>query len=114
MKEWKEILKNIEIFIENFGKPVILQTDNGKEFDNQYLKTYCADNDIKLINSSPYHNFNIEDALFKIIKIHNNKIHSTTKRIPKDIRDISDEKEINLIKKEIFNTLEKKIRILAL
>ena len=39
-KEGKEILKNIEIFIENFGKPVILQTDNGKEFDNQYLKTY--------------------------------------------------------------------------
>ena len=134
-KEAKEILKKIEIYIENFGKPVILQTDNGKEFENQYLKTYCADNDIKLIHSSPYHpqtngtvevthkeiqkyifneylndknNFDIEDSLFKIIKIHNNKIHSTTKRIPKDIRDISDINEINSIKMEIINTLDKK------
>ena len=134
-KEGKEILKNIEKYIENFGKPNILQTDNGKEFDNQFLKTYCVDNNIKLIHSSPYHpqtngtvevthkeiqkyifnefiknknNFKIDDALFNIIKIHNNKIHTTTKRIPKDIRDLSDENEINIIKKEIINTLEKK------
>ena len=40
---------------ESFGKPVIFQTDDGKEFDDQFLKIYCADNDIKLINSSPYH-----------------------------------------------------------
>ena len=31
--------------------------------------------------------FNIEDSLFNIIKIHNNKQYSTTKRIPKEIRD---------------------------
>ena len=94
--------------------PKILQTDNGKEFDNQYIKHYCIEYDIKLINSSLYHpqtngsvefthkeiqkyifneylnkkeKFNIEDYLFNIIKIHNNKKHSTTKRIPKEIRD---------------------------
>ena len=54
-KEAEEVLKNIEMFIENFGKPKILQTDNGKEFDNQILKTYCTKNEIKLIHSSPYH-----------------------------------------------------------
>ena len=134
-KEAEEILKKIEIFIESFGKPKILQTDNGKEFDNQYLKNYCEDNGIKLIHSSPYHpqtngavevthkeiqkyifneylkdssDFNIEDALFKIIKIHNNKMHTTTKRNPKDIRDIEDEIEINKIKEEIIRTLERK------
>ena len=52
--------------------------------------------------------FNIEDELFKIIKIHNNKIHSSTKRIPKDIRDIEDIDEINDIKSEIIKTLSKK------
>ena len=52
--------------------------------------------------------FNIEDALFNIIKIHNNKQHSTTKRIPKEIRDLTDEEEINIIKKEIIKTLERK------
>ena len=26
-----------------------------KEFDNQYIKYYCIENDIKLIHSSPYH-----------------------------------------------------------
>ena len=32
----------------------ILQTDIGKEFDNQYIKHYCIEYDIKLIHSSLY------------------------------------------------------------
>ena len=91
-----------------------LKTDNGKEFDNQYIKHYCIECDIKLIYNSLYHpqtngsvevthkeiqkyifneylnkkeKFKIEDYLFNIIKIHNNKKYSTTKRIPKEIRD---------------------------
>ena len=82
-----------------------------KEFDNQYIKYYCIENDIKLIHSSPYHpqtngsvevthqeiqkyivneylnkkeKFNIEDSLFNIINIYNNNQHNTTKRIPKE------------------------------
>ena len=134
-KEAKEILKNLQIFFENFGYPKILQTDNGKEFKNELLKNFCIDKEIKLIHSSPYHpqtngacevthkeiqkyicnefisnkkNFNIEDALFEIIKIHNNKKHSTTKCVPKDIRDLEDETEIDIIKREIIKTLERK------
>ena len=53
-------------------------------------------------------NFDIEDALFNIIKIHNNKKHSTSKRTPKDIRDLTDENEINIIKQEIIKSLERK------
>ena len=70
------------------------------------MEDYCKNHNITLIHSSPYHpqtngaeeavhkeikkyiyneylknnkNFDIEDELFKIIKIHNNKVHITTK-----------------------------------
>ena len=55
--------------------------------------------------------FNIEEELFKITKIHNNKMHSTTGRIPKEIRDLNDKKEIELIKENIIKTLSKKNKI---
>ena len=112
-----------------------MQVDNGTEFKNKLLETYCNNNNIKLVHSSPYHpqtngvveivhkeikkyiyseyfknkkNFDIENELFNITKIHNNKVHSTTKRIPREIRDIEDIKEIEEINKEIINTLLKK------
>ena len=134
-KKCEEILKYIEMFCELFGAPKILQTDNGGEFKNNTLQNFCIENDIKLIHSSPYHpqtngaveathkeiqkyicmefmnnkkNFNIEDKLLEIIKIHNNKKHSTTKRIPKEIRDLEDKLEIENIKKEIITTIERK------
>ena len=56
--------------------------------------------------------FNIEEELLAIIKIHNNKLHSTTKRIPRDIRDINDIYEIEVIKNNIKNTLSKKNKYL--
>ena len=134
-KEAQEVFNKIEIFFENFGYPSILQVDNGGEFDNNILNNYCAEKNIKIIHSSPYHpqtngvvevthkeiqkyicneyfikkaNFDIEKALFDIIKIHNNKKHSTTKRIPKEIKDLEDIEEINIIKNEIIKTLSKK------
>ena len=54
-KEGEENLKNTEKYIESFGKSIILQTENWKEFDNHFLKTYFGDNNIKLIYCSPYH-----------------------------------------------------------
>ena len=120
--------------MKNFGMPKILQTDNGKEFDNQYIKHYCIEYDIRLIHSSLYHpqingsievthkeiqkyifndylnkkeKFNIKDYLFNIIKIHNNKQHNITMRIPKEIRD---QREIDIIKQEIIRTIQKKCK----
>ena len=55
--------------------------------------------------------FNIEDYLFNIIKIDNNKQHSTTKRIPKDNRDLTDQREIDIIKQEIIRTMQKKMQV---
>ena len=37
----------IDSFIQSFGKPVILQTDNGLEFCNTELNNYCINKDIK-------------------------------------------------------------------
>ena len=134
-KTKEEVLKKIELFCELFGIPKILQTDNGGEFKNNIIENFCNENNIKLIHSSPYHpqtngsveathkeiqkyicmeylknkkKFNIEDSLFKIIKIHNNKTHSTTKRIPKEIRDLNDKSEIEIIKNEIIKELQRK------
>ena len=134
-KNADEVLIHIENFCELFGYPKILQTDNGGEFKNKKLENFCEKNNIKLIHSSPYHpqtngcvevthkeiqkyicfeflkdkeNFNIQTALYNIIKIHNNKIHSTTRRIPRDIRDIENKEDIEAIKSEIIKTLDKK------
>ena len=111
-----------------------MQVDNGTEFKNKLLESYCNNKNIKLIHSSPYHpqtngvvelvhkeirkfiyteffknkeNFDIEEELFNITKIHNNKIHSTTKRITREIRDLEDKDEIENINKEIVNSLSK-------
>ena len=123
------------MYLENFGKCKILPADNGTEFNNKLLEDYCEDNDIKLIHSSPYHpqtngvvevvhreirkyiyneffknkeDFDIEEELFNITKIHNNKIHSITNRVPKDIRNIEDTNKIENINNEIKKNLQRK------
>ena len=53
-KKERKFFKKIEIFNEIFGIAKILKTDNGKEFDNQYIKNFCIEYDIKLIHSSLY------------------------------------------------------------
>ena len=102
------------------------------------MDSYCSKNNIKLIHSSPFHpqtngvceavykeirkyiynkfnsqegEFNIEDELFNITKIHNKKIHSTYKQIPKEIRDISDLEEIKKINAVIEKTLQTKKKL---
>ena len=53
-------------------------------------------------------NFKKKYYPFNIIKIHNNKQHSTTKLIPKENRDLTDQREIDIIKQEIIKTMKKK------
>ena len=108
-KEAKNIVNKIEQYVLSFGIPKTLQYNNGEEFKNKILENYCINNNIKLIFSTPNHaqangacesvhkeirkyilcqylntpiTFNIEEEIFSIIKIHNNKPHTTTKRIP--------------------------------
>ena len=52
--------------------------------------------------------FNIEDSVFNIIKIQDNKQYSIIKRIPTDNQDLTDQREIDIIKQEIIRTMQKK------
>ena len=99
-KNSDEVLAYIDSFIQSFGKPVILQTDNGLEFSNIEFNNYCINNEINIVLGKPRHpqsqgacevchkeikkyiytkfledeeNFNLNKSLVEIINIHNNK-----------------------------------------
>ena len=48
-KEAQTIAKQLEIVFSQFCFPTTLKHDNGKEFDNELLKSYCNKNLIKQI-----------------------------------------------------------------
>ena len=52
-KTMKLCISKIKLFMINNGFCKLLQTDNGKEFDNQELKVFCENNNIKYVKSSP-------------------------------------------------------------
>ena len=130
-----EVLAYIDSFNQSFGKPVILQTDNGLEFCNSELNNYCTNNDIKIVHGKPRHpqsqgacevchkeikkyiytkfledeaNFNLNKSLVEITNIHNNKKHSITEEIPKNIRDIDNKDDINIINERIEKNIGRK------
>ena len=53
--QWFPILMIILNYVLIVILLINLKIDNGKEFDNQYIKHYCIEYDIKLINISLYH-----------------------------------------------------------
>ena len=46
-KESLEVFCKIRLFIENYGIPKYLISDNGSEFKNKTLKDFCIENNIK-------------------------------------------------------------------
>ena len=111
-KEKYEIFTHIKDFIENYGKPNYLVTDNGTEFKNNLLSEYCKENEIKFIHGLPYrpHSqgvverlhrvikrglnsyklklkkaYNIDYAIAEIVKIKNNTYCRTTKETPNNL-----------------------------
>ena len=54
-KSAQEVLYSINEFILRNGKPQILQSDNGREFNNKLINEYCETNGIKIIHSRPRH-----------------------------------------------------------
>ena len=121
------ILGYIKDFINKYGKPNGLQSDNGKEFRNSLLSDYCKENGIKFFQGRQYHpqsqgviesfnkeikrllevkymenskKFSIYSCLPDVIKINNENMHSTTNYKPNDLLDVSDK---NIIKKVIDN-----------
>ena len=131
------VISKIKLFIINNGKSKIIQTDNGKEFDNMKMRIYCENNNIKFIKSSPYHpqtngaveiihkleqeyllkrkyqmkeNFDLEIELSNFIFYHNNKTHSITGYIPSLIRDTDDPSIIDSVNNNIIKSLCMKIK----
>ena len=49
------VVSKIKMYIMNFGKCKIFQTDNGTEFKNAELKTFLENEGIKHVFSRPYH-----------------------------------------------------------
>ena len=134
-KSSKEVLTYINSFVQSFGKPYILQTDNGLEFCNSDIENFCINNDIKIIHGKPRHpqsqgacevchreikkyiyskfikeddDFNLNKSLVEITNIHNNKKHSITEEIPKNIKDLNNKTDIEIIHDRIIKNLGRK------
>ena len=54
-KEASTITEKFEYFFNFFRSPSILQTDNGREFENLLVRQLCERRNIKIIHGSPYH-----------------------------------------------------------
>ena len=105
-KKSETILGNIKKFINSFGKPNSIHTDNGREFWNKLIENYCKLNNINIIHGRPFHpqwqgcieSFNkqiknlLENRFFEnpkklskytalpeIIQLSNERIHSSIK-----------------------------------
>ena len=105
-KKSETILGNIKKFINSFGKPNSIHTDNGREFRNKLLENYCKLNNININHERPFHpqsqgcieSFNKQiknplenrffenpkklskyTALSEIIQLYNERIHSIIK-----------------------------------
>jgi len=126
----KSILTVLKQFVYSFGKPEILQSDNGSEYKNDIISTFCSENNIKQIFSSPYRpstngvvevshkeirrhvimefikneeDFDINNVILDAINIHNNNTHTTTKYKPIELFSNTSEEVFN----EASNNIDK-------
>ena len=138
-KNATESLKCLKNYVYSFGRCNILHTDNGMEFKNSLIEDFCIKNKIQHIYNKPYSpkstgaveashklikriviekyyicerkdEFDIEEALLTAINYHNNAIHGTTKFKPIELKDLTDDKFIELVKENIKNNVVKAIK----
>ena len=50
-----EVLASFKEFLKLIGRPDILQTDNGGEFNNEEIRVFLKNQKIEYIRGSPYH-----------------------------------------------------------
>ena len=135
-KDQNTVLEKINEFIDLFGKPQKILTDNGKEFKNKKFNNYCHKNEINLIHGRPRHPqtqglverynrtikdmlknkfieckknkiiFVLENELDKLVNIYNETKHSSTGFPPNYLFNCTDEK----IFKKVINNTKKNFR----
>ena len=130
-KSAQEVLYAINEFILRNGKPQILQSDNGREFNNKLINEYCDTNGIKIIHSRPRHpstngvvervhqnirkallalklkkknNYDIRMAISYAEKAQNTCINSVTKYKPEKIINNSKESINKKVKNNMINS----------
>ena len=54
-KKAEIMLSHIKDFINKYGKPLNIHTDNGKEFVNKLIENFCENNNINIIKGRAYH-----------------------------------------------------------
>ena len=64
------VISKIKLFIMNFGKCKIFQSDNGTEFKNLELKIFLENEDIKQVFSRVYHpqSNGVVEAIHKTVR----------------------------------------------
>ena len=132
-KEAKEIIIYLKDFLDKYGNPKIIQSDNGGEFTANIIKNLLKDRNIIFINSSAHHpqtngvveafnkiiinkfetilienkKLDIKKALEKAETIYNNTIHSTTKVEPIKAFNFKDQNDINNDIKNVIKSQKK-------
>ena len=111
-KTKNNILDCFKYFFEDYGEPIEIGFDNGREFVNNAVSTYLRERNIKIVRGTPYHprsqgavervhatirrelickfldynnSFNLEEALRKTINNYNRIKHSVTKYSPIEV-----------------------------
>ena len=111
-KTQSTILEKIKLFCEFYEYPIELGSDNGREFINPSVQNFCRENNIKLINGSPYsphsqgaveriyytirnmllcifledqEHFNLEKSLIKVMNSYNKTVHKVTIYTPNEV-----------------------------
>ena len=124
-----EVLASFKEFLKLIGKPDILQTDNGGEFNNEEMKVFLKNQKIKYIRGSPYHSqrqgavegfnrtiqnflclskdmnldeFNLKNSVYDFCMYYNNRIHSTTRSKPQEVIEKRWDEELTL---SVYNNI---------
>ena len=132
------IIPCVKDFLEIYGKPKSIGSDNGREFKNKMLTDYIQTNGIKFIHGLPYKlhsqgvceivhkniktglirrkldnksNFNLKESLEETVKAYNNTIHSTTKATPFEVFWSTNNIYLKSIKKNIIDYYENRNKI---
>ena len=133
-KSGETILKKFKAFIENYGTPDKILTDNGKEFSNKIFLKFCKKKDIEILHGRPRHPqtqgvverynrtikdllknsyyeseknnipFNLKTQLKEVLEQYNKTKHSSTGYAPEILFNCKDEYVFEIVKKNIIKS----------